>query len=120
MDEAGCPPAAHEGPQWSSYPPVAHGGSHAGAGGCLKEAVTPWKAYAGESPGRNCGPMERRAHTGVGLLAGPVTLKQSDPEGLYPMGGIHAAEVHEELKPLGNSHIRKVDGVLSPVGGTPG
>ena len=23
--EAGCPPAAHRGPRWSRYPPVAHG-----------------------------------------------------------------------------------------------
>ena len=32
--EAGCPPAAQE-------------GAHARAGGCLKEAVTPWEARAG-------------------------------------------------------------------------
>ncbi|KAM7076250.1 alpha-2,8-sialyltransferase 8E isoform 2-T2 [Ciconia maguari] len=29
------------------YSPAAHGGPHAGAGGCLKEAVTPWEACAG-------------------------------------------------------------------------
>jgi len=27
--EADCPSAAHEGPCWSRYPPVAHGGPHA-------------------------------------------------------------------------------------------
>ncbi|XP_052638482.1 uncharacterized protein LOC128139721 isoform X2 [Harpia harpyja] len=29
------------------YPPAAHGGPHAGAGGCPKEAVTPWEACTG-------------------------------------------------------------------------
>jgi len=39
--EAGCPPAAHEGPQCSRHPPAAQGGPHAGVDACLKEAVTP-------------------------------------------------------------------------------
>jgi len=56
--EAGCSPAVHGGPRWSRYPPVACGGPHAGAGGCLKEAVTPW-----------------RAHARTGLLAGLVTQR---------------------------------------------
>jgi len=45
--EAGCSPAVHGGPQWSRSPSAAHGGPLAGAGGCLKEAVTPRRALAG-------------------------------------------------------------------------
>ena len=45
--EAGCPSAAHGGPWWSRYPPVAHGRPHTGTGGYLKEAVTLWEASAG-------------------------------------------------------------------------
>ncbi|GAB0181680.1 EH domain-containing protein 4 [Grus japonensis] len=33
----------------AEIPPVARGGPHTGAGGCPKEAVTPWKAHAGAS-----------------------------------------------------------------------
>jgi len=44
--EAGCPPAAHGGPWWSRSPPAVCGGPHAGAGACLKEALTPWRARA--------------------------------------------------------------------------
>ena len=36
-----------DGPRWSRYPPVASGGPHAGVGGCLKEAVTPWGGHVG-------------------------------------------------------------------------
>jgi len=45
--EAGCHSAAHGGPRWSRYPPAAHKGPHARAGGCPKEAVTPCRACAG-------------------------------------------------------------------------
>ena len=44
--EAGCAPAAHGGPWWSRSPPEAHGETHTGAGGCLKD-VTLWGARAG-------------------------------------------------------------------------
>jgi len=47
MVSAGYPPAAQGGPWWSRYPTAAHGGPHTGAGGCRKEAVTLWRAYAG-------------------------------------------------------------------------
>lgn len=41
-DEAICPPASLGSPWRSRYPPAAHRGSHAAAGGrVLKEAVTP-------------------------------------------------------------------------------
>ena len=33
--EEGCPPEAHGGPWWSSYPASACGGPHAGAGACV-------------------------------------------------------------------------------------
>ncbi|XP_051659832.1 DENN domain-containing protein 2B isoform X5 [Manacus candei] len=37
----------HGGPWGCRHPPAAHGGPHARAGGCPKETVTPWEAYAG-------------------------------------------------------------------------
>ncbi|XP_027593244.2 DENN domain-containing protein 2B isoform X1 [Pipra filicauda] len=37
----------HGGPWACRHPPAAHGGPHARAGGCPKEAVTPWEAHAG-------------------------------------------------------------------------
>ena len=55
-------------------PPAARGGPHAGADGCPKETVTPGKPTLEQAPGRTCGPMERGAHAGAGLLAGLVTL----------------------------------------------
>jgi len=39
------------------------------AGGCAL-----WGAHAGVGCWQDCGPMERGAHTGAGLLAGLVTL----------------------------------------------
>ena len=60
------------------------------------------------APGRSCGPVERGAHTGAGLLAGLVTP-----------WGTHARAVHEELHPAGRTHAGAVRGGLSPVGGTP-
>ena len=51
-------------------------------------------------PGRTCGPVERRAHAGAGLLAGLVTL-----------WGTHAGAVSEELQPVGRTHIREVHGL---------
>ncbi|GAB0187278.1 hypothetical protein GRJ2_001193100 [Grus japonensis] len=100
-----------------------HGGPRARAGGCQKEAVTPWQPALEQAPGRTCDPMERGAHTGAGLLAGLVTLwgptlEQSVPEGLHLMEETHAGAVHEELQPVGRTHI-EVHGGLSPMGGTP-
>jgi len=39
--EAACSPVARGSPRWSRYPAAAHGGPHARADGCLKEAMTP-------------------------------------------------------------------------------
>ena len=74
-------------------------------------------------PARTCGPVERGAHAGAGLLAGLVTpwvptMEQPVPEGLQPVGRIHAGAVCEELQPVGRTHIEKVCGELSPVRGT--
>jgi len=44
--EAGCPHAVHGSPQWSRSPPASRRRLHAIAGGCLKEAVTPWEDCA--------------------------------------------------------------------------
>jgi len=92
--------AAHGGPWWSRYPPAAHGGPHAGAGGCLKEAVTPWGARAGAG---SCQDLWREAHTGAGCH--PV-LEQPVPEGLHPMGRTHFGEVHEGLSPMEGTPCR--------------
>jgi len=72
--EAGCPPAEHGGPQCSRYPPVVYGGLHARAGGCPKEAVTPWRACTGAGSCQDVWTRgERGAHAGAGFLAGLVT-----------------------------------------------
>ena len=114
--EAGCPPAAHGGPWWSRYPHAAQGGPHTPAHGCARRRLWPCGEPALEQgPGRTCGPVERRAHTGAGLLAG---LEQSVPEGLHSMEGANAGAVHEELQPMGRTHAGAVHGVLSPVRGT--
>ena len=63
---------------------AARGGPHAGAGGyALKEAAACGEPMQKQAPGRTRDPMERGAHTGAGLLAGPVTLQ-----------GTHAGAVH--------------------------
>jgi len=49
------------------------GGPHAGAGGCPKEAVTPWKAHIGAGSCQDLRTVERGAHAGAGLLVGLVT-----------------------------------------------
>jgi len=61
-------------------------GSHARAGRCLKEAVSPWGApcWSRLVPG----PVERGDHARAGLLAGLVTpwrptLEKTVPEGLH-------------------------------------
>jgi len=51
-----------------------------------------------QAAGRTCGPMERGAHAGAGLLAGLVTpwgpmLEQPVPEGLHPVGRTHAFRI---------------------------
>ncbi|GAB0193217.1 epimerase family protein SDR39U1 [Grus japonensis] len=46
----------------AEIPPAARGGPHARAGGCPKEAVTPWEA-----------------HAGAGFLAGPVDPRREEP-----------------------------------------
>jgi len=47
MVRQAVPPAAHGGPRWCRYPPVAHERPHARAGGCLKTDVTLKEAHAG-------------------------------------------------------------------------
>jgi len=73
--EAGCPAADHGGPQRSRYPPADRGAPHTKAVGCPKEAVTPWRAHAAAGSWQDLRTSgEAGAHTGVGLLAGLVTL----------------------------------------------
>jgi len=77
-----------------------------------------------QAPGRTCGPVERGAHAGAGLLAGLIcrrgpTLEQSVPEGLHPMARNHAGAVCEELQSMGSTHVGAVCGGLSSMDGTP-
>jgi len=63
-----------------------------------------------QAPGRTCGPVERGAHAGAGLMAGLVmpTLEHSVPEGLHPMEVTCAGAVHGELWPLRRAHVGQV------------
>lgn len=70
-----------------------------------------------------CGPLEREAHSGGGLLAGFVSswgthTRGPAPEGLCPVEGTQAGAV-PEVWPVGRSHTGEVHGGLSPVGGSP-
>jgi len=98
-------------------------GAYAGAGGCLKEAVTPWGARTGAG---SCQDLQTRGErsprrsrsAGRALTLWGPTLEQPVPEGLHPAGGTHAGAVREELQPVGRTHIGEVCGELSPVRGT--
>jgi len=59
--EAGCPTAAHGGPQWSRSPPAARGGPHAGASVSPKEAVTLWNTHAGAGSWQDLWPCGERS-----------------------------------------------------------
>jgi len=60
--EVACPLAVHGGPRWSRYPPAARGrGPHAGAGGCLKEAVTLGGARTGAGSCQDLRSREERS-----------------------------------------------------------
>jgi len=100
--DAGCPPTAPGGPYaGTDICPSAHGGPHAGAGRyALKEVAAYGELMQEQAPGRVCRPW--KAHVRPGLLAGTVacrgpTLEQSIPKGMYPIEGIHAGEVLEDL-----------------------
>jgi len=76
-----------------------------------------------QAPARTCGPVERGAHAGAGLLAGLVTpwgpmLEQPVSEELHSMGRTHGGAVREELHPMGRTHFGEVCAELSPVRGT--
>ncbi|RMC04475.1 hypothetical protein DUI87_18920 [Hirundo rustica rustica] len=61
---------------------------HVGAGGCLKGGCVPVGGLCLEqSPDRTCGPVERGAHIGAGLLFGPWYCLDNEPpkrDFLYP------------------------------------
>ena len=66
--------------------------------------------------------MERGAHTGAGLLAGPVAhggsmLEQSVPEGLHLLERTHDGAVLEGLQPMRGTNIGAASEGLYPVGG---
>ena len=54
-------PCTHGGPWWSRDPPAARGGPHAGAVGCLKEAVTLWEAHTGAGSWQDLWPSGERS-----------------------------------------------------------
>jgi len=71
----GCASVAHGGPQWSRYPPAAHGGPHARVSGCaLKEILARGKE-----------PMQERVFW----------------QELHPVARIDVGEVREGLCPVG-------------------
>jgi len=83
----------------------------AGAGRCLKEAVTQWGAPRWLLPGpadewREEPMLEQVSWQGWWPHGGP-TLEQSVPEGLHPVGRTHVGVVREELHPVGRAHMEK-------------
>jgi len=109
-----CPPAAHGDPWCSRSPPAAHGGHHARAGGCLKEAMTPWKARAGagswQDLWREEPTLEQVCWQDLSTRGGSM-LDQSVPEGLHPVGRTHVAVVHGGLSPVGGTPLWSRGGV---------
>lgn len=74
------------------------GGPHTGADGYPKEAGTAWKATLELAPGRTCGPVEREALAGAGLMTGLVTPwghTETVPEKLHPLEVTHAGSRFE-------------------------
>ncbi|KAJ7409010.1 hypothetical protein WISP_117015 [Willisornis vidua] len=65
--------ATHWGPLCSRDPPTDPERPHVRAGGYPNEASG--KPVQEQTPGRTCGPMERGAPPGAGLLAGPLTFQ---------------------------------------------
>jgi len=102
--EAGCPPAAHGGPQWSRSPRAARGRDP------TPEQVDAWrKLWPRGEPA-----LEQVCWQGLWPCGGP-TLEQPVPDGLYPMGGTCAGAVCEELQPVGRTHIEELCGELSSI-----
>ncbi|GAB0190707.1 EH domain-containing protein 4 [Grus japonensis] len=62
----------------AEIPPAAHGGPHAGAGGCLKEAVTLWEARAGAGSWQDLWPHGERS-PGWSRFAGRTCDPVGDP-----------------------------------------
>lgn len=89
--------------------PAVPGGAQTGAGRCLKEAVTLWKAHSGAGYGRTCGTVDRAAHVGARLLAGlggclgGSMQGQSAPEGLYTMEGTQLETICQLLPKIWRS-----------------
>jgi len=99
-------------------------GPHARAGGCLKEAVTPWEAHAGAGSCQDlqtCGERSPRWSRFAGRacdLVGTHTWSSLSLKDCTPWEGTHTGAVCEELQPMGRTHIGEVCGELSPVRGT--
>lgn len=97
-------PSAQGGPWWSRDPPAACGGPHTGAGGCLKEAGTPWEA--GSCQDLWTGGEEKVCWQDLWSCE-EHKLEQSVPDRLPPMGMTHTGEVHKRLSPAGGTSWRR-------------
>jgi len=99
-------------------------GPHARAGGCLKEAATPWEACTGAGSWQDlwtCGERSPCRSRFAGRACDPMGdphVEQSVPEGLHPVEGTHTGAVCEELQPMGRTYVGEVCRELSPLRGT--
>jgi len=94
---------------------------HVRPGGCLKEAVTPWRPCAGTGSCQDLWPRGERSPRWsrfTGRACDPV----GDPhwsslflKDCSSVGRTHAEAVCEELQPVGRTHFGKVCGELSPM-----
>jgi len=91
-------------------------GTYARAGGCLKEAVTPWGACAGAG---SCQDLQTRGERSppwskfAGRACDPVGFPRWSSLFLKDCSlweGTHAGAVHEELQPMGRTCFGEVCG----------
>lgn len=119
--EAAAVPCRPGGP-WGAGSSCSPGRSPHQSRGCSKEPLTPWEDCAG----RSYVPVERKAHTGAGLLPGPVSSWGTHTgagctcleDG--PTKGTWSGRIPEALQPVRITGVEKVHEGLAPAGGTPG
>jgi len=93
--------------------------THAGAGGCLQEAVTPWGLRAGAGclqDLRTCGERSPCRSRFSGRVCDPMGDSRWSCLFLKDCTlweGTHAGAAHEELQPVGRTHAGEVCGELS-------
>jgi len=98
---------------------------HAAAGGCPKEAATPWGACAGAGSWQDLWPHGERSPHGsrvAGRACDPVgdaCWSSLFLEDCTPWEGPTLEKFVENCKPVGRSHVGEIHSGLSPVGGPP-